>query len=223
MLVHLLFAAVPLAAAHAQTDSVIDPSSKRAFPVQITVPGRATTHTLAGTAIRTKTFLKVQVYAYGLYVEPDHARTALADWRGKTARELKDDASFYQALLQDSFAKSIRLHMTRDVGGDDMADAFDEALGPRVDAAAGRGMGGGREALVTFRSYFDVGELTKESILTFSCLPGGTLLTSVNGELRAPLQSAPLCWALFDVYLGPDPIMKKGKETVIERIPQLLQ
>lgn len=30
------------------------------------------------------------------------------------------------------------------------------------------------------------------------------------------------CWALFDVYLGENPIMKKGKETVAERMPAVL-
>lgn len=209
--------------AQADTAVVVEPASKRAFPVSITVPGSEERHALAGTGIRTKTFLRVQVYAYGLYVDPAGARTSLGAWRGQSASALKDDPEFYAALLQDSFAKSLRLHMTRDVGGDDMADAFDEALGPRVDQAAARGMSGGREALATFRGFFDVDELTKESTLTFSWLPGGTLVAAVNGEIKGRIESPALTWALFDVYLGENPIMKKGKETVIERMPEVLQ
>lgn len=209
--------------AQTNADSVIEPSSKRAFPVGITVPGREVQHTLAGTGIRTKTFLKIQVYAYGLYVDREGARATLAPWQGDSAKELKDDDQFYRTLLEDNFAKSLRLHMTRDVGGDDMAGAFDDALGPRVDRAAEQGMAGGREALQQFRGYFNVEELKKESVLTFSWLPGGTLVTAVNGELRGEIESPALCWALFDVYLGEKPIMNKGKETVIERIPEILQ
>lgn len=218
----LVLAAVPIAAPLAQLDSVVEPASKRAFPVRITVPGRDASHVLAGTGIRTKTFLKVQVYAYALYVDSAGARVTLAPWQGRTAEQLKDDPTLYDTLLRDNFGKSLRLHMTRDVGGDDMAEAFDDALEPRVDVAAEHGMEGGRDALATFRGYFDVEELTKESSLTFSWLPGGTLVSAVNGELRGEIQSPALCWALFDVYLGPQPIMKKGKETVVARLPEIL-
>ncbi len=40
----------------------------------------------------------------------------------------------------------------------------------------------------------------------------------VMGEIRSPA----LCWALFDVYLGSDPISEAGKATLIERFPKVL-
>lgn len=219
----LLVSAASSLFAQASTDSVVERYSRRAFPVTITVPGRVIQHTLIGTALRTKTFLQVHVYAYAIYVNADQARQQLAAWRGKTAKELEKDEGFYKALLSGTLGKSLRLHMTRDVGGDDMAEAFDEALGPRVDQAAEQGMTGGREALTEFRSFFNVEELKKETILTFACLPDGSLLTSVGGQLRSPIHSPALCRALFDVYLGEHPIMKRGKQTVVERMPEVLR
>ena len=56
----------------------LESSSGVPFPIELDVPGEAGTHVLAGTGIRTKTFLKVKVYAFGLYVDHDAARVALS-------------------------------------------------------------------------------------------------------------------------------------------------
>lgn len=216
-------AVAAVAAAPLAGQTVIEPSSKRAFPLELQVPGGMATHVLTGTAIRTKTFLKVQVYAYGMYVDSAGARRVLSAWQGKEAKELEKDDAFYATLLEDNFGKTLRLVMTRDVGGDDFADAFDDALGPRVErAAAERDLPGGLDALQQFRGYFDVEKLVKETELIFTWRPGGTLVTAIGGEVVGELQSPALCWALFDVYLGEKPVMGKGKKTLIERVPEML-
>jgi hypothetical protein len=202
--------------------TVTEPSSGVEFPVTLTTATGAD-HVLTGTGIRTKTFLKVKVYAFGLYVDEPAATAALAGFAGKDAKTLEKDNTFYDALLQMQFPMTLRLVMTRDVGGDDMADAFDGALRPRViQAAAEKGMPGGEEALETFRGYFSVGEMTKTSELLFTCTPDGTLSSSVKGTPNPPLTSAALCWALFDVYLGEKPISGDGKKGVTAGFPQLL-
>jgi hypothetical protein len=165
----------------------------------------------------------VKVYAFGLYVDPAGAAATLAGYAGKDAKALEKDASFYQTLLEQRFPMTLRLVMTRDVGGEDMADAFDGALRPRViQAGAEKNMPGGEAALDTFRGWFNVGEMTKDSELLFSCSPEGTLSSSVKGSANPPLSSPALCWALFDVYLGPKPISGDGKKGVIANFPDLL-
>jgi len=209
--------AAPLAA-----QTVTEPSSGVAFPVTLAAPGGGD-HALMGTGIRTKTFLKVKVYAFGLYVDPAGAGGALASYAGKDVKALEKDASFYDALLTLQFPMTLRLVMTRDVGGEDMAEAFDGALRPRViQAAAEKNMPGGEAALATFRGFFTVGEMTKDSELLFTCGPDGTLASSVKGAANPPLSSPALCWALFDVYLGAKPISPDGKKGVIAGFPDLL-
>jgi hypothetical protein len=167
--------------------------------------------------------LKVQVYAFGLYVDAPRATSALHAWAGRSARDLELDPSFYRELLEGRFGMTLRLVMTRDVNGDDMAEAFDDALRPRVRRAATElSMPGGEAALTRFRGYFDVKELTRETELLFSWLPGGTLVTSVQGEVKGEIHSVALSWALFDVYLGADPISKDGKKSLVSRFPELL-
>ena len=209
--------ALPLAA-----QTVTEPNSGVAFPVKLTAPS-GDEHALTGTGIRTKTFLKVKVYAFGLYVDGAGAAAALASFAGKDAKTLEKDKTFYQALLQMQFPMTLRLVMTRDVGGDDMAEAFDGALRPRViQAAAEKNMPGGEEALETFRGFFSVGEMTKDSELLFTCTPDGTLSSSVKGTPNAALASPALCWALFDVYLGDKPISGDGKKGVVASFPTVL-
>jgi len=83
-------------------------------------------------------------------------------------------------------------------------------------------MPGGEAALDTFRGYFSVEEMTKDTELLFTCTPDGTLHTAIKGESAPNLESTALCWALFDVFLGEDPISNGGKKTVIANIPNIL-
>ena len=219
-----LLTAITLAAlaAPAAAQTVNEPSSGVAFPVSLTVAD-GSTQVLLGTGLRTRTVLNVKVYAFGLYVDQAAARTALTSFAGKTAEQLAGDQTFYDTFLRMGFPMSMRLVMTRNVSGDQMSEAFNEVLGPRVTAAAGRGMPGGEQALATFRTYFSVDRLTSGTELLFTCAADGTMHVSVGGERKAPISSRALCWALFDVYLGATPISPSGKRTAIARTPGILR
>ena len=211
----VLASARPAAAQESDEGVVHERNSGVPFPVELTAPGTETVHVITGTGIRTKTFLKVKVYAFGLYVDPAGARTALADYAGMEGKELEKNDTFFDTVLEQDFGMTLRLVMTRDVGGEDMAEAFDGALRPRVQrAAAEMDMPGGEAALDEFRGFFSVDEMTKESAIVFSCAPDGTLRTSVKGEVQPEIASEALCWALFDVYLGKDPISGGGKKNI---------
>ena len=207
----------------AQAEMVLERASGRAFPVELALPGRGQVQRLAGTGIRAKTFFKVQVYAFGLYVSAEAAAASLANWRGRSMAELKKDDSFYKRLLEDDFGKSLRLVMTRTIGGDDMIEAFDKALKPRLRQAIEKlGLNGSQADLESFRSYFNSEELTKGSELIFAWRPGGTLVTAIQGGVKGEIESPALCWALFDVYLGLKPVSKGAKQSLISRLPSIL-
>ncbi len=219
----LAFLALPLAAQETAPDSVLEPKSGVPFPTQLVAPGGTQIHRLMGTAIRVKTFLKVKVYAFGLYVDPEGARSTLSAFFDRSASTLEREDAFYRRILDMDFGMTLRLVMTRDVGGEDMADAFEGALRPRVQTAAEEmGMPGGETALDQFRSYFSLEEMTKGAEIVFSCSPEGRLETLVKEESQPGIDSAALCWALFDVYLGEKPISGDGKKSVIAGFPQLL-
>ena len=219
LLIPTLLAALAVPAA-AQT--VNEPSSGVAFPVSMTVAD-GSTQALLGTGLRTRTMLNVKVYAFGLYADEAAARTALTGFAGRTAEQLAGDQAFYSTLLRMGFPMTMRLVMTRNVSGEQMSEAFDGALRPRVVTAAGRGMPGGEAALATFRGFFSVDRLTEGAELVFTCTPDGAFHSTVAGESKPVINSGALCWALFDVYLGSAPISANGKRSVIARTPGMLR
>ena len=213
-----MIATVLLAVVLHATDSV-EPHTNVEFPTQIQTP--AGVQLLTGTGVRTRSIFKVKVYTFGLYVNGDGARTALAPWRGKSAADLANDASLYDELLKGSFSMTMRLVMARDVGAEQMVEAFDGALAPRVAQAAQRGMPGGAEALGRFRALF-TSELRNGTDLLFTWAPGDKLLVSIGSRQVGEIENRALAWALFDVYLGAKPISAEGKKTVVARLPEVV-
>ena len=214
----LAVCAAPLTA----QDTVQEPSSKVPFPVKLETALSGPAQSLMGMGVRTKTILKVKVYAFGLYVDEQAAREVMSDFTGLTHKELEKNDAFFARILDMEFPMTLRLVMTRDVDGETMADAFEESLLPRVErAATEKNMPGGVEALEQFRQFFSIDKVTKESELVFTCADG-TMGTSIRGEVQPEVQNAALCWALFDVYLGQKPISGGGKKKVIAGFEELL-
>ena len=203
-------------------ETVLEPLSETPFPVSLMPPGGASEQWLTGTGLREVTvlFFPVQVYAFGLYVDEEGAGAALSGFSGRSPAELAGDPSFYARLLEMEFAMSLRLVMVRTVAGGDVADAFDDSLRPRM-AAADAG-DDAAAALDRFRGYFDAPEIATGTEIVFACAPSGRLTTTVGGAERAPIDSPALCRALFDVYLGTEPISVEGKKTVIAGFAELL-
>ena len=203
----VMFATVSISAVTQSTapDTVDEPRSGTPFPLSLTPPGGTTPHWLMGTAIRQRTLFRVQIYAFGLYVDPEGARASLSRFAGVSAPRLEDDESFYRHLLDLDFDMTLRLVMTRTVDGDDVAEAFDEALRPRLVRAVTDTIGADElAALDRFRSYFDVDEVRTGTEVVFSCGPAGRLATSVGGDERPPINSracAGLCLTSISVRI----------------------
>ena len=221
--------AFPAAAAVAGTagqagaaETVRERESGVTFPLALTPPGGATPHWLMGTGIRQRTIFRVKVYAFGLYVDAAAARVALADFAGATAEALERDERFTRRLLDLDFGMALRLVMTRTVSGGDVADAFDEALRPRMPQA-GAGADDAAAALARLRGHLDMGAVRRDAEIVFSCGPAGRLAMTVDGAERPAFESRALCRALFDVYLGEDPIERGGRRNLIAGFARLLQ
>ena len=220
-------AATPAAVAGAASqagvpESVREPVSGVPFPLSLTPPGGATPHWLMGAGIRQRTIFRVKVYAFGLYVDADAARATLADFAGATAEALGRDGRFTRRLLDLDFGMALRLVMTRTVSGGDVADAFDEALRPRMPRAEA-GAHDAAAALARLRGHLDMGAVRRDAEIVFSCGPAGRLAMTVDGAARPPFESRALCRALFDVYLGEDPIERDGRRNIIAGFARLLQ
>ena len=202
---------------------LIEPHSGIRFPTVLTPPGETTPQSLAGAGVQQATLFRINVYAFGLYVDREAARAALADYAGRPAPRLAGDEGFYRRLLELEFAMSLRLVLARDLTGADIATAFDEALRPRLERrqrAAGTGMGG--TPLQRIRGFFAVDRLGKGTVILFCYHPAEQLTVAVAGNVHEPVRSRTLCEVLFDLYLGTDALSQQGRRSVIAGFPALL-
>ncbi len=181
---------------------------------------------LLGLAIREKTIFNVNVYSYVLYVDQATVKADLGKWKGQSAKALgKDDSLFYK-LLSQSGTKEIRMRFCRNVDADDIVDAFEGSLKPRILAlkkAEKTGEAAKLANLNTFRKFFSLDKLKTGNELRFTWHPDGTLSTVVNGVRKKDLMAPALCKAMFDVYLGGKPISKSGKKKLVKRLPEILK
>ena len=78
------------------------------------------------------------------------------------------------------------------------------------------------KTLQTFRGFFSLDKLKEGMELRFTWHPDGSMSTVVNGERSPDITDPTLAKALFDVYLGEDPISTSGKKKLVRRLPGLL-
>jgi hypothetical protein len=159
----------------------------------------------------------------GLYVDAEAARSALSEFADVPHTDLARAPDFYRALLDVRLAKTLRLVMVRRVTGQEVTEAFNDALEPRLEQAARANvLAGALTALGEFRTHFDRAEVSKGTEIVFSCSPDGRFETSIAGSRRPTIVAPALCWAFFDVYLGERPVSIDAKRSLIAGFPGLL-
>ncbi len=157
---------------------------------------------LLGTGLRTKTLLKVKVYAVGLYVDAQ----ALAAYKGKPATP-----ELYKTLVWGDFPREIRMKFIRDgIPAKTIRAAFEESLGATDASLRGR-----------FLSYFADVKTGDEYVLRWA--PGGTLETTVAGQARAPITDKAFAAAVFAIWLGDKPIQEDIKRGLVSRAADVLK
>jgi len=182
----------------------LPPGSARAEDVAeprtgVRFPARVGDMSLLGVGLRTKTFLKVKVYAIALYV-PDSALAG--PLKGKSAPALCHE------LVWGDFAKEIHLHLVRDVSASQMQESIRDAL-EHADKAR----------LDTFVSYFGDIKTGEEYVLRWA--PGGTLETIAKGTPKPPIPDKNFAAAVFGIWLGDEPIQEDIKRDLVARAPLL--
>jgi hypothetical protein len=160
---------------------------------------------LLGVGLRTKTFLKVKVYAAGLYVGDAALHDSLASHKGAG-----HDPAFYKELVWGDFEKEIVLKFVRSVTTGQIQGAFKEAL-PGADA--------GR--LASFVGYFSDTKEGQEYRLRWA--PGGTLETTVAGQAKPPIADKTFAAAVFAIWLGEKPIQEDLKASLVSRTGDLIR
>jgi hypothetical protein len=188
---------VSAGAAAARAQDVVEPRSGVAFAA------RRGELSLLGVGLRTRTFLKVKVYAVGLYVSDAALRGMLAVHKGKTGAP-----AFYRDLVGGDFEKLVVLEFVRDVGQETIQEAMREALA-----------GAPRAPTDAFVAYFPEVKAGQQCVLRWG--KGGVLETTMAGEPRPPLADREFAARVFAIWLGDSPIQADIKRDLVARIAGL--
>ena len=184
-------------AAPALAQEVTEPKSGVKFAV------KSGDMSLLGVGLRTKTMLKVKVYAVGLYVADSALAGPLAAHKGKT-----DSAAFYKDLVWGDFEKQIVMKFTRDVTTDQIRGAFRETLQ-------------GASKVDLFVGYFTDTKEGQEYVITWK--PGGILETKVAGLSKPAINDKAFAAAVFGIWLGEKPIQDDVKKGLASRAGELIK
>jgi hypothetical protein len=194
-----LFAAPFILAAPLLAQDVTEPGSGVRFAA------RDGDKALVGLGLRTRTFLKVKVYAIGLYVADSALAGPLAAYKGQTS-----SPAFYKALVEGDFPKEVRLRFTRELSANQIQEAMREALAKADKARVDQ-----------FVSYFPTIKQGDECVIRWA--PGGTLETVMAGAAKPPIADPAFAAAVFGVWLGEKPIQEDVKKGLVSRAGELLR
>ncbi len=156
-----------------------------ALPDQVTVEGK--TLSLNGLGLRQATWLKVNVYVAGLYLE---SRSADAE-----------------AIIASEQTKRIVMQFVRAVGRKEIVKAWSESFAEN----AGDGAEVLKQRVDTLNSWMP--DMVKGGTLVFTYLPGGGVRVEVQGQTKGTIPGSDFARALFSIWLGakpPNPGLKAG-------------
>ncbi|KAL0311345.1 UNVERIFIED_CONTAM: Fatty-acid-binding protein 3, chloroplastic [Sesamum angustifolium] len=185
-----------------------EPETKVKFQTSLSLPGCSSSLSLLGTGYREKVFaiIGVKVYAAGLYTNQS-VFSKLDAWKGHSSAELQQDSSIFDAIFQAPLEKSLHIILVRDVDGKTFWDALDEAIAPRITSPTPVN----ESALSTFRSIFQGRPLKKGTSIFLTWLDTRKMLVCVSPDgapssVDATIESSNVTSALFDVFLGGNPV-----------------
>jgi hypothetical protein len=160
---------------------------------------------LLGVGVRTKTFLKVKVYAIGLYVAASALSGPLDVHRGTVG-----SSAFYRDLIAGDFEKQIVLKPVRDLSAEQIQGAFRSHM-PSADP----------RLLDQFVSYFARTKAGQECVLRWAA--GGVLETNVAGVAKPPIADRGFSQAVFAIWLGDRPVEDQLRKRMVSRTNDLLE
>jgi hypothetical protein len=155
------------------------------YPDQVEVDG--TQLSLNGLGIRKATALKINVYVAALYV----ARTA------------KDP----NMLIKTDAPSQLALTMLRDVGADDLQDAWTDGFEKNAKSQ----LPALKERINQLNGW--MGDVKKGERLSFTYKPGAGLQVEVNGAVKGTIKGEDFNKAFHSIWLGaepPNPELKAG-------------
>ncbi len=166
-----------LAAIHVATPAAAGELAGVTLPDRISIDSK--TLVLNGMGVREATWLKVDVYVAGLYLETPSADP--------------------EAIIGSEETRRLVMRFVRAVDRDALLKGWDEGFGK----SAGPSAAALRDRIATFESW--VTDMPKGGILSLTYRPGAGVEVEIRGVAKGTVPGADFARALFRIWLGPSP------------------
>jgi hypothetical protein len=187
-----------LLAVPAAAQTVVEPKTKTAYPVKLTVTSAGGDYTLAatGVALREKTVLKVDVYTIVSYLEE---RVPLTGEKGA-------------ALVTVKEPKRIQMDLRRGFGKDKLISSFEDVIEKNYDDTSAFAAD-----MDQFFACFDR-DAEEGDKLVFDYNPSVGLTVELNGETKRVIENFAFTQALWTVWFGAKPVNDGMKEKLLAEL-----
>ena len=199
----------------------LEQATKTDFPVALCNNSKPCPD-LAGLGVRAKKLLgplKINIYSVGIYVDGPAVKKALSSkYKEKSEGDISKDPKLFEEIISSSsYEKSLRLVISYgNLKRSQFLDALQERLEPKLAKAGEKG------TIDAFKKLFDDVSFKKGSEIVF-VQEGGKLVTKIDGKSKGTIASTSLCGALFDIYLGSDPVAPEAKTSFGKTIAAVIK
>ena len=173
-------------------ETVVEPSTGKSFPKNVSFTYGDTDYTLSVTGVAVRKKFVFKVYGIAHYMQ-DAARTS-------------QEEAFKEALT-DGKAKQITMDFSRDVGMDKIQGAYRDSFKKNATDEELKEI---QPLVDQFVGYFDK-EVKENEQYILRWVPGGTILTTVQGEEKPAITNEIFARVLWSVWLGKDSIVDRDK------------
>ncbi|XP_078181141.1 chalcone-flavanone isomerase family protein [Carex rostrata] len=149
-------------------------------------------------------FLQIKYNAIGIYLEKD-VISHLSSWKGKSATELADDDTFFEALVSAPVEKFFRVVVIKEIKGAQYGVQLESAVRERL-VAVDKYEEEEEEALEKVTDFFQTKYFKPESVITFSFPTSGkaeiSFVTEGKPEAKLTVENANVTEMIQKWYLG---------------------
>lgn len=173
-------------------ETVVEPSTDKSFPKNVSFTYGDTDYTLSVTGVAVRKKFVFKVYGIAHYMQ-DAAKTS------------QEEA--FKEVLTDGKAKQITMDFSRDVGTDKIQGAYRDSFKKNATDEELKEI---QPLVDQFVGYFDK-EVKENEQYILRWVPGGTILTTVQGEEKPAITNETFARVLWSVWLGKDSIVDRDK------------
>lgn len=164
--------------------------------------------------------LKVRIYDFAVYVHPEQAKLSSLARTSPRATMPLQQAQFCKSLRSsDDIDMSLMVRAARNLPIKLLAKEYERILRRRIQRVGGSQAD---KALAEMIRSFDEtslpesikqgGSVKKGTLLTFTKQGSGKMTARANGVQLMTVESPKLCQAVFDLYLGDQPVSKESRQ-----------